>query len=146
MVVASLHVGRRQSRDALTTRVLNAIRNPHVDVIAHPSGRKIGVRDDLDLDWDVVYAEAARTGTILEMNGSPPRLDLAVERARHAVAMGCLLAVDSDAHAIEEFDHLAWGVSQARRAWVGPAQVINTRSRADLLAYVRRHDVGAVGT
>ncbi len=143
VVVASLHVGRRQTREALTARVLNAIRNPHVDVIAHPSGRKIGERDDLDLDWDVVYAEAARTGTILEMNGSPPRLDLAVERARHAVAMGCLLAVDSDAHAIEEFDHLAWGVGQARRAWVGPAQVINTRPRAELLAYVRRHDKAA---
>ncbi|HSO30304.1 MAG TPA: DNA polymerase/3'-5' exonuclease PolX [Candidatus Sulfomarinibacteraceae bacterium] len=139
VVVASLHVGRRQTRAELTARVLGAIRNPHVDVIAHPSGRMIGTRDDLDLDWDAIYAEAARTGTALEMNGSPHRLDLAVERARHAVEVGCLLAIDSDAHRTSEFEHLEWGITQARRAWVEPSVVLNTRSRADLLDYVRRH-------
>ena len=73
LVVASVHVGRRQPKAQLTARTLAAIHSPHVDVIAHPSGRKIGDRPDLDLDWDLVYAEAARTGTALEMNGSPPR-------------------------------------------------------------------------
>ncbi|MEJ7695762.1 MAG: PHP domain-containing protein [Candidatus Limnocylindrales bacterium] len=136
LVVASVHVARRQSRAELTARTLNAIRSPHVDVIAHPSGRMILDRDDLDLDWDVVYAEAARTGTALEMNGSPHRLDLAVERARRAVEVGCVLTVDSDAHKTAEFDHLGWGISQARRAWVEATDVINTRSRADLLAWV----------
>ncbi len=136
LVVASVHVARRQSRAELTRRTLNGIRSPHVDVIAHPSGRMIGTRDDLDLDWDTVYAEAARTGTVLEMNGSPHRLDLAVERARRAVAMGCVLSIDSDAHKIAEFDHLRWGVSQARRAWVEPGHLLNTRSRADVLAWV----------
>jgi DNA polymerase (family 10) len=135
VVVASVHVSRRQSRDELTRRTLNGIRSPHVDVIAHPSGRMIGRRDDLDLDWDLVYAEAARTGTALEMNGSPHRLDLAVERARRAVSMGCVLSVDSDAHDINELDYVRWGISQARRAWVTPADVVNTRSRADLLAW-----------
>jgi DNA polymerase (family 10) len=135
LVVASVHVARRQSRDELTRRTLNAIRSPHVDVIAHPSGRKIGERDDLDLDWEVIYAEAARTGTALELNGSPPRLDLAVERARRAVAVGCVVAIDSDAHDIKELDYVRWGISQARRAWVGPADVVNTRSRADLLSW-----------
>jgi DNA polymerase (family 10) len=136
LVVASLHVARRQSRAELTQRVLNAIENPHVDVIAHPSGRKIDMRDDLDLDWDAVFAAAARTGTVLEMNGSPPRLDLSVERARRALDAGCVLAIDSDAHTTSEFSHLAWGISQARRAWVTPADVLNTRSRADLLAWL----------
>jgi DNA polymerase (family 10) len=136
LVVASVHVSRRQSRDDLTRRTLNGIRSPHVDVIAHPSGRMIGTRDDLDLDWDAVYAEAARTGTVLEMNGSPHRLDLAVERARRAVELGCTLSVDSDAHKTAEFDHLRWGISQARRAWVEPGHVLNTRSRADVLAWV----------
>jgi DNA polymerase (family X) len=136
LVVASLHVGRRQPRAELTQRVLNAIRNPHVDVIAHPSGRMIGTRPDLDLDWDVVYREAARTGTVLEMNGSPHRLDLSVERARHALSMGCTLSIDSDAHRFGEFGHLEWGVSQARRAWVEPGNVLNTRSRADLLDWL----------
>jgi DNA polymerase (family 10) len=135
LVVASVHVARRQPRAELTKRTLNAIRSPHVDVIAHPSGRKIGERDDLDLDWDVVYAEAARTGTALEMNGSPPRLDLAVERARRAVEIGCILAIDSDAHYTSELDYVRWGISQARRAWVTPDDVLNTRSRAELLAW-----------
>jgi DNA polymerase (family 10) len=135
VVVASVHVARRQTRAELTRRTLNAIRNPHVDVIAHPSGRKIGQRDDLDLDWDAVYSEAARTGTALEMNGSPPRLDLAVERARRAIGMGCLVAIDSDGHDVGELDYVRWGISQARRAWITPSDVLNTRPRADLLAW-----------
>ena len=136
VVVASVHVSRRQPRAELTRRTLTAIRSPHVDVLAHPSGRMINGRDDLDLDWDVVYAEAARTGTALEMNGSPHRLDLAVDRARRAVADGCILSIDSDAHKTAELDFLRWGISQARRAWVTPADVLNARSRADLLTWV----------
>ena len=69
------------------------------------------------------------------MNGSPPRLDLAVERARRAVSLGCLLSIDSDAHDIHELDYVRWGISQARRAWVTAASVVNTRSRAELLAW-----------
>jgi DNA polymerase (family X) len=138
LVVASLHVARRQTRADLTQRVLNAIESPHVDVIAHPAGRMIGTRDDLDLDWDTVYRAAARTGTVLEMNGSPHRLDLSAERARRALELGCTLSIDSDAHHTREFDHLEWGVSQARRAWVEPNRVLNTRSRADLLAFLHR--------
>jgi DNA polymerase (family 10) len=135
VVVASVHVARRQSRADLTRRTLNAIRSPHVDVIAHPSGRMILDRPDLDLDWDQVYAEAARTGTVLEMNGSPHRLDLSAERARRAVEVGCLLSIDSDAHKIAELDYLGWGITQARRAWVEPPQVLNTRSRDEVLAW-----------
>jgi DNA polymerase (family 10) len=138
LVVASLHVARRQTRAELTQRVLNAIESPHVDVIAHPAGRMIGTRDDLDLDWDTVYRAAARTGTVLEMNGSPHRLDLSSERARRALELGCTLSIDSDAHHTREFDHLEWGISQARRAWVEPDRVLNTRSRADLLAFLHR--------
>jgi DNA polymerase (family 10) len=136
LVVASLHVGRRQPRAELTQRVLNAIENPNVDVIAHPSGRMIGTRDDLDLDWETVYRAAARTGTVLEMNGSPHRLDLSVERARKALELGCVLSIDSDAHHTREFAYLSWGISQARRAWVTPADVLNTRSRAALLEWL----------
>ncbi len=136
LVVASLHVSRRQPRADLTRRTLNAIRSPHVDVIAHPAGRMLGGRDDLDLDWDQVYAEAARTGTALEINGSPHRLDLAAERARRAVADGCVLSIDSDAHKTDELDYVRWGISQARRAWVRAEDVLNTRDRDALLAWV----------
>ena len=144
VVVASVHVARRQSRAELTARTLAAIRNPHVDIVAHPAGRKIGDRPDLDLDWDVIFAEAAATGTALEINGSPHRLDLSAERARRAVAAGCLVTIDSDAHRVHELDYLRWGVAQARRAWIEPASVLNTRSRADLLGWVRRADPGHV--
>lgn len=135
VVVASLHVGRRQPRERLTARVLAAIRSPHVDVIAHPAGRIIGERDDLDLDWEAIFEAAAATGTALELNGSPPRLDLSAERARRAVEAGCLLAIDSDAHRTTELGHLDWGVSQARRGWVEARSVVNTWPRAELLAW-----------
>jgi DNA polymerase (family X) len=136
VVVASVHVARRQSRAELTKRTLNAIRSPHVDIIAHPAGRMIQTRDDLDLDWEAVYAAAAGNGTALEVNGSPHRLDLSAERARRAVAAGCILTIDSDAHHTRELDDTRWGVAQARRGWVTAADVLNTRSRADLLAWV----------
>jgi DNA polymerase (family 10) len=136
VVVASVHVARRQSRADLTRRTLNAIRSPHVDIVAHPAGRMIQARDDLDLDWEAVYEAAARTGTALEMNGSPHRLDLSPERARRAVAAGCVLTIDSDAHHTRELDDTRWGVAQARRAWVTKDDVLNTRSRAELLAWV----------
>jgi DNA polymerase (family X) len=135
VVVASVHVARRQSRADLTRRTLNAIRSPHVDIVAHPSGRMIQTRDDLDLDWERVYEAAAANGTALEMNGSPHRLDLSVERARRAVVAGCVLTIDSDAHHTRELDYVRWGISQARRAWVTAADVINTRSRAEVLAW-----------
>ena len=136
LVVASVHVSRRQTREQLTARTLVGIRNPNVDVIAHPAGRYIGTRDDLDLDWDLVYREAARTGTALELNGSDERLDLSDVRARRAAEFGCVFTIDSDAHRTEELDNLRWGTAMARRAWLTPERVLNTRSRAELLAWV----------
>jgi DNA polymerase (family 10) len=136
LVVASLHVSRRQPRAQLTERTLTAIHSPHVDVIAHPAGRMIQTRDDLDLDWETVYAEAARTGTALEINGSDHRLDLSDVRARRAAAVGCRLSVDSDAHNLGELDNVRWGIAMARRAWVEPSIVLNTWPREELLAWV----------
>ena len=99
-------------------------------------GAAVADRDDLDLEWGAVFEAAARTGTVLEMNGSPHRLDLSAERARGAVAAGCLVSIDSDAHRTGELEDVRWGVIQARRAWVGPSVVLNPRPRADLLAWV----------
>ena len=135
LVVASVHVARRQTREQLTARTLAGIRSPHVDVIAHPAGRYIGTRDDLDLDWDAVFAEAARTGTALELNGSDERLDLSDVRARRAADFGCIFTIDSDAHRTEELDNLRWGTAMARRAWLGPDRIMNTRARAELMAW-----------
>ena len=135
LVVASVHVSRRQTREQLTARTLAAIRNPNVDIIAHPAGRYINSRDDLDLDWDAVFAEAARTGTALELNGSDERLDLSDVRARRAAEFGCVFTIDSDAHRTEELDNLRWGTAMARRAWLTAGQVMNTRSRVELLEW-----------
>ena len=138
VVVASLHVSRRQPREQLMARVMAAMRSPHVDILAHPAGRMIGGREDLDLDWDALYSEAARTGTLLEINGSDHRLDLSDERARAAVEHGCLLVIDSDAHRVEELDAVRWGVAVARRGWVEAASVANAWPRGRLLDWVGR--------
>ena len=139
VVVASLHVGRRQPRAQLMARYQTALRNPNVDIIAHPSGRKIGTRDDLDLDWDAFYRAAAETRTVLELNGSDERLDLDDRRARAAKEAGNRFVIDSDAHYLDEFDNLDWGVSQARRAWLEPADVLNTLPLDEFLTAVTDH-------
>ena len=137
VVVCSLHVGRRQPRAQLMSRYRTALNSKHVDIIAHPSGRKIGIRDDLDLDWDAFYREAAETQTILEVNGSDERLDLDDRRARAALDAGNRFTIDSDAHYKHEFENLDWGVSQARRAWIEPRNVLNTLPLDDFLKQVR---------
>jgi len=134
VVVASLHVGRRQPREKLMARYRVALNSPHVDIIAHPSGRKIGIRDDLDLDWEAFYREAAETSTVLEVNGSDERLDLDDRRARAALDAGCRFTIDSDAHYLREFGNLEIGVWQARRAWLTPEVVVNTRPLGEFLA------------
>ncbi len=131
LVVASVHTGRGQPAEQLTRRALAAIENPHVDVLAHPTGRIVNRRDPLPLDWPTVFEAAARTGTLLEMNGSP-RLDLDEHLGRAAARAGARLVVASDAHRVEELDQLDHAVSMARRAWLTADQVANTRDAAGL--------------
>ena len=126
VVVASLHVGRRQPRAQLMARYVTALRSPNVDIIAHPSGRKIGIRPDLDLDWDGFYRTAAETGTLLEINGSDERLDLDDRRIRAALDAGVTFTVDSDAHYMSEWDNVKWGIGLARRGWLEKRNVANT--------------------
>ncbi len=134
VVVASLHVGRRQPRAQLMARYETALRSPHVDIIAHPSGRKIDQRPDLDLDWDRFYKLAAETGTLLEVNGSDERLDLDDRRARAALDAGCRFTIDSDAHYLSEWDNVRWGTAMARRGWLEARHVVNTLPRDEFLA------------
>ena len=136
VVVASVHTARGQSTEQLTRRTLAAIDNPHVDVIAHPTGRIVNRRDPVTLDWPRIFEAAARTGTALELNGSP-RLDLDDALARAAAQAGCRLTLASDAHRTEELDQLRYAVSTARRAWLTASQVIGTQTAKQLLAMVR---------
>ena len=136
LVVASVHTSRGQSTEQLTRRTLAAIDNPHVDVIAHPTGRIVNRRDPIALDWPRVFEAAARTGTALELNGSP-RLDLDDALARAAGQAGVRLTLASDAHRTEELDQVRYAVSVARRAWLTAPQVLGARSAAQLLELVR---------
>jgi DNA polymerase (family X) len=124
-VVASVHSHFRQTKDEMTARLRRACENEHVDCIAHPTGRKIGERPPYDADWDAVFAAAARTGTALEINANPIRLDLSAELARRAIAAGCRLAIGSDAHAPEHFEFLRLGVVTARRGWAEAGSIVN---------------------
>ncbi len=138
IVIASLHSGLRGDRATVTGRILQAINNPHVDIIAHPSGRIVGGRGGADYDWDAVFAAAAATGTALEINAAPERLDLTDETARRALDAGVRLTIDCDAHSIDNLDLMPFGIGVARRAWATVEQVLNTRSLAAVLAWAAR--------
>ena len=140
IVIASLHNGLRDERVAVTGRLLGAINNPHVDIIAHPSGRIVGGRAGADYDWDAVFAAAAATRTALEINAAPERLDLSDEHARGALAAGVLLTIDCDAHAPANLDLMPFGLAVARRAWTPPERVLNTRGLAEVLDWVRSRE------
>jgi DNA polymerase (family 10) len=136
LVVASVHTARSQASEQLTRRTLAAIENPHVDVIAHPTGRIVNRRDPMPLDWPPIFEAAARTGTMLEMNGSP-RLDLDDTLARAAASAGVRLTLASDAHRTEELGQLDYAVSMARRAWLTSGQVAGTQGADALLASLK---------
>lgn len=136
IVVASMHVSLRQSREQVTARMLAAIANPHVDIIGHPTGRMIPDRAGADLDLDAVLAAAARAGVALEINANPRRLDLSDVLARRALEAGCLLSINTDAHRPEHFDFLSYGVAVARRAWADPERIINCWAPERLLAWL----------
>jgi DNA polymerase (family 10) len=135
VVIASIHTGRSQSSEQLTRRALAAIEHPDVDILAHPSGRIVNRRDPLALDWPQVFEAAARTGTALEINGSP-RLDLDDALARAAGRAGARLTLASDAHRTEELDQQRYAVDVARRAWLTPGQLLATLSPGELLEVV----------
>ena len=136
VVIASIHTGRGQAAEQLTRRALAAIESPHVDVLAHPSGRVVNGRDPLPLDWPRLFEAAARHGTALEINGSP-RLDLDDSLARAAGRAGARLTVASDAHRTEELGQQRYAVDLARRAWLEADQLLATRSADALLELVR---------
>jgi DNA polymerase (family 10) len=137
LVVAAVHTGLRQDREQMTARMLAAINHPHVDIIAHPTGRLIGEREGADLDMEAVFQAAAQACTALEVNAHPARLDLRDVHVKRAVELGVNLVISSDAHAVEGFEKLHFGVATARRGWASAADVLNTRSVEELLDWAR---------
>lgn len=135
-VIASLHTALHQPREQVTQRLLNAINNPHVDMIAHPTGRLLPDRAGADLDMDAVISAAARTGTILEVNANPARLDLRDIHVHMAIDSGVKIAINTDAHRAEDFELLHYGVATAQRGWATAADVVNTWPIERLLSYI----------
>jgi DNA polymerase (family 10) len=127
----------------MTRRIVHAIEHPWIDAIGHPTGRKIQTRAGYAFDLDEVIAAAARTGTMLEINSAPDRRDLDDVNARAAAQGGVLLLIDSDAHAADRLAHVRWGVATARRAWLTPEQVANTRPWPEFAALRKRARRGA---
>jgi DNA polymerase (family X) len=131
-VVASVHTSFGMSEADMTARMVAAIEHPYVDVIGHPTGRKIEKRAAYAVDMERVIEAAARTHTMLEINAAPDRRDLNEIHARAAAEAGVLIVLDSDAHSVRNLDLMRYGVATARRAWLTPAQVANTRPWAEL--------------
>jgi DNA polymerase (family 10) len=138
IVIASLHVSMRQERKKATQRILNALENPHVDFIAHPTNRLLPDREGADLDMDKILETAAKTGTALEINSNPRRLDLEDVYARRAIEMGINLVINTDAHAPEHMDFIRFGVATARRGWVEAKSVINTWTPKQIQTWLKR--------
>ena len=139
LVVASVHSGFNQDRQEMTDRVLRAIENPHVDILGHPTGRLLLKRQAYPIDVEAVIEAAARLGLALEINSQPHRLDLHDVHAKLARDRGVPLVISSDAHSRQALGVLRWGVLVARRAWLQPADVLNTRPFDAFRASLRRH-------
>jgi DNA polymerase (family 10) len=137
--IASLHGGFRQPRDVATRRLLNAIHNPYVDIIGHPTGRILGRRDPIDLDMEAVLRTAGETGTIMEINAYPDRLDLSDAHLRLARRFGVRFALGTDAHRAEQMRFMPYGVAQARRGWVTADELLNAQPLDTVRAWLKRN-------
>jgi DNA polymerase (family 10) len=137
-VVASVHTRFSDDEKFMTGRILEAIENPLVDCIGHLTGRMLGRREPYPVDVEAVAEAAARTGTMLEINGNPNRRDLSDRHARLAAEAGVMIALNTDAHRIRTLDNMQYGVATARRAWLSKEQVANTRAWREF-SRLRKH-------
>jgi DNA polymerase (family X) len=137
VVLAAVHSRFKQPRAEMTARIVRALANPWVNVLAHPTGRKIGSREPYDVDLEAVLAAAREHGKGVEINASPDRLDLSEAQARRAAALGVPVAISTDTHYLRELDNVHLGVAMARRAWLSAADVLNTRQLDALQGWAR---------
>jgi DNA polymerase (family 10) len=136
--VASVHSHFEQSRAEMTRRFVAACENPHVNVIGHPTTRRIGKRPPVEVNFGELFRACARTGTALEINASPQRLDLPSDHIRAARDAGVRFAVDSDAHSVSDLGNMPYGAGTAQRGWLTPDDVINTWPLDRLRAFLRK--------
>ncbi|MEJ9228147.1 DNA polymerase/3'-5' exonuclease PolX [Peribacillus butanolivorans] len=140
LVIASIHSSFSQPRDTIMERLKTALNNPHVDIIAHPTGRIIGKRTGYDVDIDMLIELALETNTALELNANPNRLDLAPPHLRKAQEAGVPIVINTDAHSIDMLEHMPVGVSSAKKGWIKKSTVLNARNTDGLLTFLKRND------
>ena len=139
VVVGAIHTKFTQDRETMTKRIVTAMENPNVDIIAHPTGRLLGKRDPYEVDMEQLMESAKATGTIMELNSFPGRLDLNDVHCKMAKDYGVLIAISTDAHdAMQMRDVIKYGVATARRGWLEPKDVVNTRGLGDIRALLKR--------
>ncbi|MBS3736727.1 MAG: DNA polymerase/3'-5' exonuclease PolX [Candidatus Bipolaricaulota bacterium] len=136
LVIAGVHSHFDQSKVEITERTVRAIENPSVDIIAHPTGRKLGERGSFDLDWEEIFARARKAGTALEINASPARTDLEDKLVKRAVEKGVKLTIGTDSHRVNHLDYMELGIHLARRGWCEKPNLLNTLSLTDLKAWL----------
>ncbi len=137
VVIASVHTRFEQSREEMTARVLQAIENPYVRILGHPTGRLLLRREPFALDMGAVLRRAAELGVAMEHNAAPERLDLCDRDLRLAKELGCMIVISSDSHDSRNLGKMGFGVKQLRRAWLEPTDVLNTRDAEGFLAGLR---------
>jgi DNA polymerase (family X) len=128
LVVCAIHYGMNLPAKKQTHRIIKAMESPFCNILAHPTGRKIGIREAYEFDMEEVMRQAIQNGCFLEINSHPDRLDLNDQHIRMARDMGLKMAISTDAHSIDHLGYMGYGVAQARRGWLGKDDVINTRS------------------
>jgi len=133
IVIAAVHSAMNQNEEKMTQRVLSAVGNPDVDIIAHPTCRLLGEREPIAIDLEAVFRAAAKNNKIMEINAMPDRLDLNDVHAFRARELGVKLAIGTDAHDVSHLDFMRFGVGVARRAWCEPQHILNTLPLADIL-------------
>lgn len=138
LVVAAVHSGFKQSKEQLTKRITRACQNKYVNIIAHPFGRLMGVRDAYELDFDTVLKVCRQTNTYLEINAFPERLDLNDNNCRYAKEKGAKMAISTDAHSVSQLGMIKYGLAQARRGWLTKADVLNTLALEDFLKAIQK--------
>jgi DNA polymerase (family X) len=138
VLVASVHSFFGLPRAETTARIITAMQNPYVNVIGHPSGRLIGRRQPIDMDFEAICEAAVRTGTALEVNSFPDRLDLRDEHVRWAIERGVTISIDTDSHAPKHMDNLRFGVATAQRGWARAADVLTARTVKQVRDFVGR--------
>jgi len=142
IVVCAVHSRFKQDREGMTARIVKAISNPYVHILAHPTGRLIGERDPYDVDLEAVFAAAKQHGKAVEINAQVSRLDLNDHHARRAKELGVMISINTDTHFLDQLENMTLGVATARRAWIGKSDVINTMPLDKLLSWAhkpRRH-------